>query len=114
MFGEKIFEKYTQINMHLNPDLACLCVRLSVHVHVCLCPYLCSPSSVDEGADGLVGPCATGVQVCAIPGFDQTHKVCTLPLIRTEGTELQSIRLTYCAYLLYYNNNSICVALFIH
>lgn len=43
--------------------------------------HLCSPSAVDEGTDGLVGPGAAGVQVRPVPGLDQTYKVGALPLV---------------------------------
>lgn len=42
--------------------------------------YLGSPTAVDERADGLVGPCAAGIQVCPVPRLDQTDEVCTLAL----------------------------------
>ncbi len=53
----------------------CVCVC------VCVCVlYVSSPASVDEGADGFISSCATGVQVSPVPRLDQTHKVSTLSL----------------------------------
>lgn len=42
--------------------------------------HLCPPASVDEGADGLVRPRSTGVEVGAVPGFYQAHEVGTFAL----------------------------------
>lgn len=49
--------------------------------------HLCPPASVDEGADRLVGPRPTGVQVGAVPGFDQPHKVGAFPLQGEESKQ---------------------------
>lgn len=49
--------------------------------------HLCPPASVDERADRLVRPRPTGVEVGAVPGFYQPHKVGTFAL---QGEELVS------------------------
>lgn len=49
--------------------------------------HLCPPASVDEGADRLVRPRSTCVEVGAVPGFYQPHKVGTFPL---QGEEFVS------------------------
>lgn len=46
--------------------------------------HLCPPAPADEGADGLVRPRSTGVEVGAVPRLDQTNKVGAFTLDKGE------------------------------
>lgn len=60
------------------------CVSVFFFLSFLIPAHLCSPAPVDEGADGLVRPRPTGVEVGAVPRLYQAHKVGTLALREEE------------------------------